>query len=471
MKGNTNFLQRFLPAILVGVLCAAQQIALADDSNVVETINALKQQIEVLDQKVRILESQRELDLEAESAGTNASPTVTIGEKGLAVSSGDGNFALKIHGIVQLDSRSFYQDGNNKGNDGFLLRRARPIIEGTVFHDFDYLFVPDFGGSSAVIQDAYLGYRYRPELQLRAGKFKEPVGLELLQSDANLLFNERSLVNNLIPNRDLGAQIFGEVWKGRLSYAAGIFNGVGDARNTSNIDFDDEKEFAGRLFLQPFKKTKSTALRGLGFGVGGSYGKTFTTTGLPNSGGFVTDGQQQFFAYTNGVVANGEHWRISPQGYYYYGPFSLLGEYALSSQAVKNGSATAQLDNRAWQVTLGYVLTGEDAGYNGVTPRRLFNPANGGWGAWQISARYAQLDIDNAAFPLFSDPAASASAAEAWAVGLNWWLNKDLRVLMSFSHTTFSGGGASASAPGLVTHQPENALFTTSTTGVLIGNN
>ena len=61
---------------------------------------------------------------------------------------GDGAFAINLKGVIQFDSRTFFKDGGIKGNDGFLLRRARPIISGTVFRDFDFLFVPDFGGSS-----------------------------------------------------------------------------------------------------------------------------------------------------------------------------------------------------------------------------------------------------------------------------------------------------------------------------------
>jgi len=45
------------------------------------------------------------------------------------------------------------------------------LLINTVFHDFEFLFVPDFGAnatldSAPVIQDAYLNYRYSPELQL-----------------------------------------------------------------------------------------------------------------------------------------------------------------------------------------------------------------------------------------------------------------------------------------------------------------
>ena len=67
---------------------------------------------------------------------------------------------------MQVDSRTFFHDGGNNGNDGFLLRRARPIFTGTVFHDFDFNFTPDFGGSTVQILDAYVNYRYNSGLAI-----------------------------------------------------------------------------------------------------------------------------------------------------------------------------------------------------------------------------------------------------------------------------------------------------------------
>jgi phosphate-selective porin OprO/OprP len=244
---------------------------------------------------------------------------------------------------------------------------------------------------------------------------------------------------------------------------------VGDARNSSNIGFQDDREFDGRLFIQPFKQTSLKPLQNLGFGVGGSWGDSSTTNtlGLPNTTGgsqpgYFTDGQQQFFAYTNGVVAGRTHWRLSPQAYYYYGPLSLLGEYAISDQDVVNGAHSAELQNTAWEISGGWVLTGEDATFNGVTPKHPFDPRIGQWGALQVVGRYAELNVDNAAFPLFANPAASASGAQSWAVGLNWYLNKNVRVNTSFSHTSFMGGasGSPSAAPGSVSSHPENVLFT-----------
>jgi phosphate-selective porin OprO/OprP len=435
-------------------------------------------QIQDLNQKVRILGRQRELDQESAIAAAKAQPRITVGASGLSFGSADSNFVVALHGVLQVDSRTFEQNNKVPGNDSILLRRARPILSGTVFRDFDFLFVPEFGGgtpgasSSATtpsIYDAYVNYRYSPAFQVQAGKFKAPVGLEYLQSDTYTLFNERSIVSDLVPGRDLGFELHGDIAGGVLSYAAGIFNGVGDARNSSNIGFQDDREFDGRLFIQPFKQTSLKPLQNLGFGVGGSWGDSTNTNtlGLPNTTGgsqpgYFTDGQQQFFAYTNGVMAARTHWRLSPQASYYYGPLSLMGEYAISDQDVRKGARSADLQNTAWEISGGWVLTGEDATFNGVTPKYPFDPRIGQWGALQVVGRYAELDVDKAAFPFYANPAASASEARSWAVGLNWYLNRNIRVNTSFSHTSFTGGarGSPSAAPGSVSSHPENVLFT-----------
>jgi phosphate-selective porin OprO/OprP len=436
-----------------------------------------RQRIEELEQKVKLLEHNQQQEDEATAARAKEVPKISLGAEGFSFGSADGRFLIQLRGILQVDSRTFFDDGGIVGNDGLLLRRVRPTLQGTVFRDFDFLFVPDFAApGSPQIFDVYLNYRYSPELQLRAGKFKVPVGLELLQSDPFTFFNERALPTALTPNRDVGFQLHGELWGGKVSYAAGMFNGVGDGRNSNNVDFEDDKQFAGRVFFMPFKESSLDFLHGLGIGLGGSYEslQRSNLSGLPATvggllPGYNTDGQQQFFAYnpTNGVVvADGQHWRLAPQGTFFHGPFGFLSEYVISNQKVSRAGAaplsSARLEHTGWQISGSWFLTGEDASYNGpVVPRKPFNPAQWDWGAWQLVARYAQLDIDEDAFPFFSNPNSSARGAAAWSVGFNWWLNRNVRVAGSFSHTTFDGGGgAGPLPPAAVTRNDENVVFT-----------
>jgi phosphate-selective porin OprO/OprP len=248
-----------------------------------------KPQLEELDQKVKILERQRELDQEDQEAKAKEAPRISMGEDGFSFASAKGDFAMQLKGVVQVDSRTFFNEPGLVGNDGMLLRRARPILQGTVFQDFDFLFVPDFAPSSGpTIYDAYANYRYSPALQFQAGKFKVPFGLEQLAQDRDILFNERSLATDLVPNRDVGFELHGELFDGRASYAAGFFNGMTDGANSPNVDFADDRAFAGRLFFQPLRRSSATALRGFGFGLAGTYEtmSTTNTAGLPsNTGG------------------------------------------------------------------------------------------------------------------------------------------------------------------------------------------
>jgi phosphate-selective porin OprO/OprP len=284
-----------------------------------------------------------------------------------------------------------------------------------------------------------------------------------LVTDRDLLFNERSLATDLVPNRDLGLDLHGDIAGGAASYALGVFNGAPDYSSaTTNVSFQDDKAVVARVFFQPWKNGNVIGLRGLGFGLAGSYEanhpNTNSATGL--TPGYVTDGQQKFFSYSPGVSANGAGWHLSPQAYYYYGPLGLLGEYVISDQRVSSASAgSADLQNTAWEISGSWLLTGEDASYTGITPLHPFDPRNNQWGAWQLVARYGELNVDNQAFAHgFAKSGSYADSAQAWAIGLNWYLNKNIRANLSYARTTFSGFTGTAS-PGTVAAQPESVLF------------
>jgi phosphate-selective porin OprO and OprP len=451
--------------LLAGAMLGAQTSAghLLAQANPDE-INALRQQIQELDQKLKVLERNRELDQETAEAKHKDTPRITAGANGFTLSSADTNFVLKLRGYVQADAR-FYVDDRIPINDTFLMRRVRPIIEGTVWKYYDFRLMMDFASginSSAAnngfLQDGYLNIHYWPELQFQVGKFKEPVGLERLQSGANLLFVERAYPTQLVPNRDVGAQLHGELFGGALNYAAGVFNGVADGKSGDVDASDDEKDVAGRLFAQPFRNTEIAPLRGLGLGVAGTFGNQ-----EGSAPSFVTAGQQTFFSYRSGgtnVVADGGHWRIAPQGYYYWGPLGIFGEYVLSSQELRRDAGKAKsffdAQNQAWQVAVSYVLTGEENSFKGITPRRSLNLRDGGgWGAWEIAARVHQLRLDEGLFPSYAT-SSSAKEATSYGVGLNWYLNKNVKLQLDYELTEFDGGSRK---PGAVTARDEHIIF------------
>jgi len=396
-----------------------------------------------LDQRLRILERRLELQEDERVAAAKTAPKITVDQKGASFKSGDGNYELKLRGLLQGDARVFI-GGDANQNDTFLLRTARPTLEGSLGKLVAYRFTPEFAGDSASIVDAYADLRFDPAYTVRVGKFTSPVGLERLQSSSALVDVERALASELAPNRDLGVQLQGDVAKGKFSYALGVFNGTVDGRDAVTSNPDDDFEYAGRVFFEPLKGSDS-AWAGLGFGLGASTGEKHGSGNnfLPR---YRTPGQATFFAYRSTVAADGEHRRWSPQGWFYRNGLGLQAEYIASQQEVARNGVRKELDNRAWQATASYVLTGEDASYRGVTPSHPFG-LNGGHGAVELTARYGELEIDDAAFPFYADPTVSASRARSWTLGANWYLTANLKLATNYLQTRFDAASAGAKLP------------------------
>ena len=483
-------------------LVASPSLAFANDSTELEELRSLVQD---LSQKVKILERKGENGDEVAAAAKLTTPVVKASSSGFSFASPDGKNEIKFRGLLQADHRHYYDGANdvrgrtneragNLNADGFhaaedtsLLRRVRPTIEGKVSGKYGFRFTPEFAGGSASVVDAYVDANLSPALNVRAGKFKSSVGLERLQSGADIKFVERSYVTNaILPNRDLGVSVFGDVLEGKLNYNVGIVNGVADGGNISTgTEYNGEREYTARLFTTPFVDS-ANALSGLGFGIGGTWtdftgekNLNFTDTtaadatrnGLPS---YVTEGQNTFFRYTSNAIADGQRIRWSPQANYYYGPLGILAEYARVSQDVSlatNGSPAAggaaagasvitagtkkNLKHDAWDIGVSYLLTGEDASFKGVKPKQDFDLDKGGWGAWELVARYSEINLDNDTFKdaagryaaegsantnAFADLTKSAKSAETWTLGLNWYLNNNAKVSLNYARTSFDGG-------------------------------
>src|SRR6266542_6267808 len=396
--------------------------------------------LETLDQKIRILERNRELDQEAAAAKAKETPVISAGTDGFSISSADKKYRLKVAGYAQADGRYFYDDAATSGlTDTFTVRRARLKFDGTVGKYVDFRIAPEFGNGSVSLSDAYGDLKFAPYAVFRGGKFKGPVGLEELAEDTDLTFIERSLVSDIIPNRDLGYQVYGDLG-GRFTYQAAIVNGAPDGTNFTDADNNKAKEVDGRVFFTTFAKTGAAAVRGLGFGLGVTSGRAGS---LPSYK--TTAGQQTFFNYVGTATAAGDRVRYSPQFYYYNGPFGVLGEYVEEFHVVSNAGVKHEFNNRAWQVTGSWVINGGKQSYRSVTPKRKLGeyklvPTTG---AWEIAGRYTQLEVDPEAFTLgYASATASAQNAHAWGVALNWYLNKNVKLAANYEQTDFDKGAA-----------------------------
>jgi phosphate-selective porin OprO and OprP len=436
--------------IVAGTAAAAPRVMAQQEGTTPDSV-PLAARVDELEQQIRVLKRLRELEADSIATAAKTKQTATAnGKDGFSIKSADGKYAIKFRGYAQVDGRGFGGDEAKTVSNTIFLRRARPIIEATIGKYWSARIMPDFAQGQTVLFDAYWEGNFVPAFGFRVGKFKPPVGLERLQSATDIVFAERGLPTNLVPNRDIGLQIGGDVDSGLVAYAVGVFNGVADLGNGDG-DFNDSKDLDARIFIQP---VKTGSLKGLGFGIAGTTGvdqggvtSTGLTSGLP--AGYRSPGQQTVFRYrvdavtpVNSVIADGRRNRLVPQGYLYAGRFGVQGEYAISQQDVRLGPNTATLTHKAWQASGNFFLTGEKAGYRSPTPKKPFDLQEKGYGAFELVARYGELDLDDDAFPIFASASSSVTKEKAAGVGLNWYLNKQIKIAVNYEHTTFDGGAA-----------------------------
>jgi len=410
----------------------------------VDALEAANAQLQRLDQQVRIVD--RKLELQQTSAREEKlrRPVVGAGPEGFFIHSQDNSYNLRIGGYMQADGRFYLSEPKPTGSE-FLIRRLRPYFEGTVGKYYDFRFMTDFGQGATTLQDAYADIHYWPQFRLRLGKFREPVGLERLEEDRALKFVERGLPTALVPDRDLGFNFHGDLFAQRLEYALGLFNGTPDNTATADSDNNDGKDFAGRIFVHPFADTSLEYARQLGFGIAGTYGDERSTT-IDST--YKSTGQNVFFTYAKGVIAAGPRYRYSPQFDYYWRSFGLLGEYVQNTQRLllpssKTAAHPQPISNQAWQLAATCLLTGEDATYGQVKPRRDFDPIGGGIGAWEVAARVDQLLIDRDVYQYgFASQSTSSLEAFEWMLGVNWYLNRNVKMQFDYEHTDFRYGAA-----------------------------
>ena len=449
--------QIFFLLIASAILLSFSGHVLANDTEELESLRALLQQ---MNQKMESLERRVQSAEESATKREHENPVIISNQdkynSGFGIQSADGRNKIQFGGLIQLDNRQYFE--KNIGDiNGYDVRRIRPIIQGTIDGIYDFKFQPEYGdnkvaGSAANsgVSDAYINARFRPWFPVQVGKFPPDVGLERLESSNFNKFIELSTVsNNILPNRDVGISMHGGILENKIYYAAGVYQGVIDGGDAvTSQSYNGARDYALRLFATPFKGD-SKAWAGLGVGIAATYGDAYQSSsvvgasGLPN---YKSGGQEStFFVYGAQVSADGARARISPQAYYYYGPYGLIAEYAQVIQGVSNavGNKKATLYNEAWQITGSWLLTGEDATHNDpVSPRLPFNASGDGWGALELVARYQETNIDRIALSdgwAISNPSSGlvARSAKTLGAGINWYLTKNIKVAVNYELTSY----------------------------------
>jgi len=335
---------------------------------------------------------------------------------------------LKIIAWTQEDYRLYRKD--YPLHSTFLNRRTRVGVMGVLENVINYQIIAAFERSTDLIQFAWVEYGKYPEIKFRAGQFKEPYSREELQADLYLDLLERSLMNNLSPAQDLGVMLSGKLANDIFEYGIGAFNG----RGRNKEDNTNDKDIAGRLDIAPFKTANIKALNN--FYIGGAF-----TSGTQEESfkgvSYKTAGQTKFWTYNDSVSFNDKRTRIEADMEWIYGPASIKGEWStFKFNNVMKGSITRDISFNGFMTSATILITGEaKTRSKPIVPKRDFNPLDGKWGALEFAARYEMFEAkDN---PISQGFASGTDKVTAFSLGLNWTLNKHVRLSANYVNTKF----------------------------------
>lgn len=403
-----------------------------------------------------------------------AEPGDFLDEEGRRLEIGDrtGDAVFRFGGFAFTQYQAYWRSGdkyllNDAGKspneyDGFRLRKVHLDLGAYFDKKYGMTVGLESNKSTAVSLGFYHAYVYAKfdrAFELRMGKYTDPLSMEADQPSADALFVESSLVDDLVVNKDLGVMAQGKLGK-VFKYWLSVSNGAQDNESSSDRPSkpsSNGKMLTARVFFTPFKEWGSPYLKLLGVGLGASWadqtkavlgGSSTPAENIPWAGIQTSLGSNQFLLYRGPVVSAGDFTHLDPHFYWFYGPVGVMGEFVRSSQAVAYpGRSAVRLDNDAWMLQGSYVFGG-GAGYEGVVPRKDFDPKHGGWGALELAARVHQLSADVKSFGLgqaYSPGFTTALAdgpqvATAYGFGVNWWFNDHFKWMFDVERTEFSGG-------------------------------
>ena len=493
-------LKKALRAALLGSACAltpAAQAASQDTTAADARLKALEEQIQGLSDQVQDLKrSSGDQYTDIQNQQANA-VKVTISNGRPTIASADGDFSASIRALVQYDFGYYMQESSAKtlpaafGPDlssGSNFRRVYLGLQGKLFGDWSYNLNFDFGGSGGTetpghVQSVYLQYDGLAPWAFRIGAFPPPASIEDGTSSGDTIFLERNSPSNLQrglaggDGRDAISILYlGDRLFGALSYTGG------KAQDTAV--FDEQQALLGRLSYLLWSSPDSHFLIGangthifkLPDAVAGGSPNLGNTPGatalnavtLSDPPEFTVDSNGIKLANTGALAANHlTQWGVEAAGNIssFYGQAGYYGfqvdrapvAFKTFTSATTSATTIVQPSNdtfSAWYVQATWLLTGESRAYNPATgaftppkPAEPFHLTKGGWGAWELAARYSDLNLNSHTL----DP---ASVVTNWTgattqtytfyntvrggdqrivtLGLNWYPNNAVRFAVDY---------------------------------------
>lgn len=422
-------LWRMTHLALALALAGAPALAVAEPPSSQEALERLLELVETQAAQIEELRGRIQA-LEDDRAGPSPTPPAPrVQWKGAPeIASPDGQLSAKMRGRVLADAWAASSDTAGVDHPGgTTLRAGRLGIEGQLDPAFRYKFEADFAGDGVTVKDAYLQYAGPAGWQITLGNQKPPFSLEHVTGLPRTTFMERALPNAFAIPETLGASVAtaGQGW----SFAVALF---GETPGTE-LDANEGYGLAARLTAAPMR----SGTEYLHLGVSG-YRKQM---GPEAGAGFRVRQRPEVRVFSTRLLDTGTisarastAWALEAAAG--RGPWSVQGEMLRNRVDVRHQDAVSFAGG---YLQASWFVTGEHRPYNPasasfgrVRPGAAFGA--GGWGAFELAARFSTLDL--------SDGWIEGGSEDNFTLGLNWYPTAYTRFALNWVHYDVEGSNA-----------------------------
>lgn len=322
---------------------------------------------------------------------------------------------------------------------------ARMEFNGTYTQDYFYYFRVDFqdngsGSGDSSVEWAALGIQNIPVVQNLLIGLQQPIyGLDIWANyPRHRLMLEPSLVNAFYKGPLLGFTAFDVDMEHKLSWALGVARDTSDESATGLQAVDrGEDDFVVHGRFSVFPRYREGGRHLLHLGVSGAYFKP--QDDLMVFGIWPEIYTDDIELYSLIAIPNVKDSQLGVLEFRYAeGPLWVQSDYFHNRTNRDQGE---DLSFNAFYIEGGYFLTGEQtvfsplALHGQVAPTPSVDRTKGKYGAWEIQARYSQLDLTDAEFQGGGPPFSQGAKTINYTLGLNWFLNQHIKIGINYVHS------------------------------------
>jgi len=351
----------------------------------------------------------------------------------------DESFQWWFDSRLQIDGAIYFENKNQMSN-GTVFRRLTFALKAVLWKDWQAEFDVDFGEDVSVdpqtsLRDMWVQYTFpKFNLSLRAGNFKEPYGMENLNSSRLLTFLERTAITNAMRiGRRVG--VSARYWNDYGQITAAIMGHEGGTRIDKG-QRDEGFSTALRISAAPINNFGEN----LHIGLAGAYKIPDAVADLRKNTIEISARTETYvfdpkFLHSDDITDVNYYNRYCAELMYVNGPFYFQSEFMGTiikrwyEADYKKRNLEPTINLKGGYVMASWMLTGETRYYyideGEVGP--IEAPKNC-WGALELAARYSITNLNDLAAGI------KGGQSNQLMLGINYYPNTNIKLQFNYSY-------------------------------------